>query len=229
MTELRSLIDRVLSLKAQQDDLSEDIRQVYAEAQASRFNKTTMGQVVAYLRKREKGRAKLEDSEAIFESYLAEYDHGTIPAREDTHAHEAADLPPHDSDGVIIEEPETAQPVTVGEAITVVGNASPTVSEPAVAESAPAEAGQGERPKGIRLPEPGLQLPSVAPPIHSVAVLPSTDSPVVEPESLSVSAPTGASISASHAEGPGIEQPLSALPGSDFPELPKFLDRSEAA
>lgn len=115
MKGVRSFADRVLRLKAKQDALGEDIKEVYAEAKAARLDKTAMGQLVAYLRKREKGKTKFADCEAIFAAYLLEYDRGTDHAREDTHAHESKPLPPHDEDGVIIEEPETEQSVTVGE------------------------------------------------------------------------------------------------------------------
>lgn len=110
MKGLRHFTDRVLALKAEQDKLAEDIKQVYAEAHAARFNKTRMGELVAYLRKRAKGQAKLEESEAIFAAYLHEYDHGTVPAREDTHAHAGEALPPHDeTTGELIEDPSAAQ------------------------------------------------------------------------------------------------------------------------
>lgn len=110
MSKVRPFVDRVLRLKERQDDLNEDIKEVYAEAKTARLDKTAMGQLVAYLRKRAKNPNTFEEKTAKFEGYLFEYDHGTDHAREDTHAHETHDrrLPPHDSDGVIIEEPGTS-------------------------------------------------------------------------------------------------------------------------
>ncbi len=119
MTDVRAFADRVLRLKAKQDDLSEDIKEVYAEAKASGFDKTIMGQLVAYLRKREKDPHGLEEKSALLDVYLRAYDHGTDLATR-AHAHENREViqgevsreryrnadidPPHDpSTGEILE------------------------------------------------------------------------------------------------------------------------------
>jgi uncharacterized protein (UPF0335 family) len=126
---LRSFIDRVLRLKEEQDSLSSDIKEIYAEAKANGFDKTVMGQLVAYLRKREKDQHKLEENTAIFELYLHEYDRGTDVAI--AHAHEGD--PPHDpSTGEIIEpssvpsDDEAGQGALRGQGTSV---APPTVSD----------------------------------------------------------------------------------------------------
>jgi uncharacterized protein (UPF0335 family) len=112
MTNVRHFADRVLRLKAEQDELSGDIKEVYAEAKASGFDKTLMGQLVAFLRKREKDPHKVEESSALFDLYLHAYDSGT-PLATRAHAHETDIGNPiaHDpSTGELIEElgPEAA-------------------------------------------------------------------------------------------------------------------------
>lgn len=88
--QLKSFIDRILRLKTEQDELSSDIRDIYAEAKATGFDKAALGQVVTYLRKCEKnGHAKVDEAGAIFETYLAKYQSGTPIA---TRAH-APDAP----------------------------------------------------------------------------------------------------------------------------------------
>lgn len=91
MTEnarLRSFIDRILTLKKEQDDLAEIIRSVYAEAKGDGYDKTALGKVVAHVRKREKDAAALSEAETLFDLYLAEYD--SRPSHAHTHAREAA-------------------------------------------------------------------------------------------------------------------------------------------
>ncbi|MCZ4089356.1 GapR family DNA-binding domain-containing protein [Sinorhizobium psoraleae] len=82
--QLKAFIDRVLRLKEEQDALGQDIRDIYAEAKASGFDKTVMGDVVAYLRKLDKkGRDAIEERGAIFETYLAAYERPShVHARE---------------------------------------------------------------------------------------------------------------------------------------------------
>lgn len=93
--QLRSFIERVLRLKAEQDELSRDIREIYAEAKSCGFDKTAMGQVVAHLRKVEKrGRDEVAEQSAIFETYLDAYHGITSGTAVATHTHEAdTDIP----------------------------------------------------------------------------------------------------------------------------------------
>lgn len=86
-SQLRSIIDRILRLKADQDAIAADIKDIYAEAKGSGFDKTALGRVVAHIRKAEKDSAKHEEAEAIFELYLDAYQneprtHMRVPARE---------------------------------------------------------------------------------------------------------------------------------------------------
>lgn len=88
--QLRAFIERILRLKEEQDTLAADIREVYAEAKGSGFDKTAMGQLVAHLRKVEKvGVAAVEEGQTVFDMYLSAYQRaiGTVVA---THAHDAA-------------------------------------------------------------------------------------------------------------------------------------------
>lgn len=72
--QLRSYIDRVLRLKAEQDDLGVDIREVYKEAHSAGFDKTILGQVVQRIRKEEKnGSERLAETDAMVDLYLSAY------------------------------------------------------------------------------------------------------------------------------------------------------------
>jgi uncharacterized protein (UPF0335 family) len=88
--QLRAFIDRVLRLKGEQDTITDDIKEVYAEAKASGFDKTMMGKLVAHLRKVEKagGVQKLNEEDALFDLYLKSYlQAGTDHADNTTHVH----------------------------------------------------------------------------------------------------------------------------------------------
>lgn len=160
--QLRGFVYRVLRLKKEQDALSEGIKEIYAEAKATGLDKTAMGQLVAYLRKREKSPLKLEENTAQFETYLAAYDAGTEDAREESHTHEAhaRDLPPHDADGVLIEEVPAHGPVTAPKLREGV-----PVSPPGEVEIAGAS-GEGV---ALREPSPQIDSETIAAPISGFA------------------------------------------------------------
>ncbi|MGN8022188.1 DUF2312 domain-containing protein [Phyllobacterium sp. 22229] len=85
--QLKSIIDRVLHLKEEQDELAIEIREIYAEAKGKGYDKTALGQVVSHLRKVEKvGRDAVTEREAMFDLYLTSYETGTTLA---THTHAA--------------------------------------------------------------------------------------------------------------------------------------------
>lgn len=72
--QLRSLIDLVLTLKAEQDDLSADVSEIYKEAHSAGFDKNVMRSVVQRLRKEEKnGADRMAEADAITELYLDAY------------------------------------------------------------------------------------------------------------------------------------------------------------
>jgi len=88
--QLRAFIERILRLKEEQDSLAVDIREVYAEAKGSGFDKTAMGQLVAHLRKIEKvGADAVEEGQTVFDMYLDAYRRATGTAIA-THTHEAS-------------------------------------------------------------------------------------------------------------------------------------------
>lgn len=88
MSEIKPIIERILRLKEEQDAISDDVRDVYAEAKSNGFDKTALGQVVAIIRKRAKhGAAKIEEQNTVVETYLAAFDGGTQNATR-AHAHE---------------------------------------------------------------------------------------------------------------------------------------------
>lgn len=84
--QLKSMIDRILRLKEEQDTLAADIRDIYAEAKSQGFDKTAMGQLVTMLRKKEKDAAKFAEQSEILELYLSAYE-GRLPR---PHAYEDA-------------------------------------------------------------------------------------------------------------------------------------------
>ena len=95
--QLRSIIDRILRLKEEQDALGADIREIYAEAKSNGYDKTALGNVVAHVRKRtKKGAAEVAEADAIFDLYLSAYDgapsRAHVRAREDQAASRKAPL-----------------------------------------------------------------------------------------------------------------------------------------
>jgi uncharacterized protein (UPF0335 family) len=72
--QLRSFVDRILRLKEEQDTIGDDVKDIYAEAKGLGFDKTAMGQLVQYLRKRGKDAMKFDEQSAIFDLYLKSYE-----------------------------------------------------------------------------------------------------------------------------------------------------------
>lgn len=72
--QLKSLMDRVLRLKAEQDTLSADIKEIYAEAKSNGFDKTVMGLAVARIRKEQKfGAMEVAETDSLLDLYLHAY------------------------------------------------------------------------------------------------------------------------------------------------------------
>lgn len=91
--QLRSIIDRVLRLKEEQDAIGEDVREVYVEAKSNGYDKTALGQVVSTIRKRKKDPQRASELDSLTALYLDAYDGGTKVAeieRAHTHAREDA-------------------------------------------------------------------------------------------------------------------------------------------
>ncbi|HZH10588.1 MAG TPA: GapR family DNA-binding domain-containing protein [Microvirga sp.] len=81
-----SFMDRILRLKSEEDQIKEDIKSVYAEAKATGFDKTALGDAIARIRKMQKDPEKLSERETIRDLYLQAYEDASR-----THAHARED------------------------------------------------------------------------------------------------------------------------------------------
>lgn len=91
--QLRSLINRILRLKEEQDELGSDIRDIYKEAKDNGYDKTALGKVVSVLRARDKhGADEMAERDALVDTYLSAFESGTSIATR-AHAHEAPTSP----------------------------------------------------------------------------------------------------------------------------------------
>ena len=98
---LRSLIERILRLKEEQDTISEDIKEIYAEAKGEGYDKTAMGQVVAHLRKIDKkGADAVAERQTMFDLYLDAYGRATGTQIAIAHTHENSPLASADTSPV---------------------------------------------------------------------------------------------------------------------------------
>lgn len=90
--QLKSIMQRILRLHAEEEEIAADRREVYAEAKANGYDKTLLGRAIATIRKRDKhGEAAIAESDAIISLYVEAYD-GT--SRAHTHTRETeANLP----------------------------------------------------------------------------------------------------------------------------------------
>lgn len=145
--QLRAFIERIMRLKEEQDTISGDIREVYAEAKGSGFDKTAMGQLVAYLRKKDKDPDKVAEQSAIFDLYLEAYER---PSR--THAHEGATIGGHaeTQNSHLVGRPGEGQrlgavaaPASEPESVAIGSGTIPPSSEPT---SSPAETKAADAP-----------------------------------------------------------------------------------
>lgn len=88
--QVKSIIERILRLKEEQDSLASDIRDVYAEAKSNGFDKTALGQAVATIRKKAKDPQKFEETGTVVDLYLGAYYGTGTPVALRAHTHEAA-------------------------------------------------------------------------------------------------------------------------------------------
>ncbi|MBN9028892.1 MAG: hypothetical protein BGO05_18550 [Rhizobiales bacterium 63-7] len=72
--QLKAYIDRILRCREAEDLAKEDTKAVYAELAAEGYEKAIVGQVVTFLRKREKDGDKLSEQSAKFDLYLEAYE-----------------------------------------------------------------------------------------------------------------------------------------------------------
>lgn len=103
---LKSLTDRILRLREEEDALKADIREVYGEAKAQGFDKTILGKVVARIRAEAKDGDKLSEQEQLVDLYLNAY-RGASRAHTHAGAREKApakvETPHHPETGEVIE------------------------------------------------------------------------------------------------------------------------------
>lgn len=85
--QVKSLIERILKLHAEEAEIASDRREVYAEAKSAGFDKSALGEAVRIIRRREKDAAAFDERTAIVDLYLTAFDgpsrtHVHVPARE---------------------------------------------------------------------------------------------------------------------------------------------------
>lgn len=66
-TQLKSIIDRAERLGAEKDEISEHLKELFAEAKGAGFDVPVLKKVIA---RRKKDRAKLQEEDAILDMYL---------------------------------------------------------------------------------------------------------------------------------------------------------------
>jgi uncharacterized protein (UPF0335 family) len=146
---IRSIIERILRLKDDQDALGADIREIYKEAAGEGFNKTALGSVVTLVRKRAKDGDKLAALEADVALYLAAYDCTPIAPTRMRATAPAAPLPaePRKSAPTPAPEPVSTRPAALSESVTpntsaaIPGGAESRPSTPSPDAVPPADAG----------------------------------------------------------------------------------------
>jgi uncharacterized protein (UPF0335 family) len=72
--KLKAYIDRILRCREAEDEAKQDTKEVYAELAAEGYEKAIVGQVVTFLRKREKDGDKVAEQSAKFDLYLEAYE-----------------------------------------------------------------------------------------------------------------------------------------------------------
>lgn len=87
--QIKAYVDRVLRMKEEAKAINADIREIYAEAKASGFDKTVLGKLVTYVEKRQSDSAAVMETEALFDLYLTAYDGavGKVGTKRATHTH----------------------------------------------------------------------------------------------------------------------------------------------
>lgn len=91
--QIKAYVDRILRMKDEADAIASDVKEIYAEAKANGFDKTQLGNLVTYLRKKDKDADKVAEGEAIFDLYLTAYmgAAGKVGTKRATHTHASED------------------------------------------------------------------------------------------------------------------------------------------
>ena len=84
MSELRTLMERILALHAEEDEIKADRREIYAEAKSAGYDKTALGQAIREIRNRDKAETpEAQERQALVSLYLADFDAPHVHAREE--------------------------------------------------------------------------------------------------------------------------------------------------
>lgn len=99
--QIKSIIERIIRLHAEEEEIAADRREVYAEAKANGYDKTALGEAVRIIRRREKDREAFDERNAIVDLYLSAYQnpshtYARAHAREETKHQPARHLPERD-------------------------------------------------------------------------------------------------------------------------------------
>jgi|GEM_PF-1500889 len=107
--QIKAFVDRILRMKEERKAIDADIREIYAEAKGSGFDKTVLGKLVNYVERRAADANAVMESESLFDLYLTAYD--SAVSRPHAHAYARASLgitPEHDAETGEITEPQSA-------------------------------------------------------------------------------------------------------------------------
>lgn len=140
--KLKAYIDRILRCREAEDAAKDDTKSVYAELAGDGYEKAIVGQVVTFLRKREKDGDKLSEQSAKFDLYLEAYERPShAHTREDRSdaglnivtKHEDIQVSPEAAKEQRVNvhsqhEGANAQATVQNECVTVVGTESGTVA-----------------------------------------------------------------------------------------------------
>lgn len=87
--QIKAFVDRILRMKDEADAIGADIKEIYAEAKENGFDKTQLGNLVTYLRKKDKDAEGVAEGEVIFDLYLTAYmgASGKVGTKPATHTH----------------------------------------------------------------------------------------------------------------------------------------------
>lgn len=86
MSQLKSIMERILHLLAEVDEIKADVREIYREAKNAGLDKTALGQAIREIRNRDKADTpEAQERQALVSLYLADFD-----APSHVHTREAA-------------------------------------------------------------------------------------------------------------------------------------------
>jgi len=90
--QIKAFVERILRMREEAKAINDDIREIYAEAKQTGFDKTVLGKLVLYVEKRQTDAAAVAESESLFDLYLAAWEGREEPSR--VHAREGQEWQP---------------------------------------------------------------------------------------------------------------------------------------